>query len=115
MNDVNKIEKLLSDEKYLNKYIDNISNKQIEIPADLKENISSKIYRKKKKFYLDICKIAACLIFSLAICQSDFITNDKLGEYTKKEIKQENTYVKEKISDICDIFTKPIDKGGKEK
>ena len=65
---INQIDKLLKEDIIFENYIKKIEKKQIETPVDLKEKIKSKINKKKKVLYIDICKIVACLIFSLAIC-----------------------------------------------
>ncbi len=102
------IDKLLNDDINLENYISKIEKEQIEIPSNLQERIISKVNTKKKILYTDICKIAACLIFSLAVCRMDFIKNDEIlkQEYEKT---QENVSVSQKISDFCKWFTTPLE------
>lgn len=116
MNKFNKIDELLENENELEKYINNIEKQSMETPPNLKEKINIKITKKKNKYYIDICKIAACLIFSLAICRMDFITNDEIKNYKKEEDKPKSTIaINEKISDFCKWATTPIEKEEEEK
>lgn len=117
MSDIQKlkeIDQLLNDDVQLEKYINEIQEKQIETPLNLKEKISSKISRKNKKFCIDICKIAACLIFSLAICRTDFIKNDDFKKREPEEVKT-TISIDEKISDICKWLTTPLNFEKEEK
>lgn len=107
MNRLNKIDRLLNDESSLDKYINEINQKQIEVPLDLSQNIMTKVNRKKKKYYADICKIAACLIFSLVICRTDFVKYDKMSDY-KVEKPKTSISINEKLSDFCKWFTTPL-------
>lgn len=114
MNELEKIDKLLQDDISLEKYINEIQNKEVEVPDNLKSKIFSKINNKKKRKYADICKIAACLIFSLAVCRMDFIKNDELK--TKEEEKPKTTIsINEKLSDFCKWVTTPLEIEKEEK
>lgn len=116
MNKLNKIDELLENENKLEKYINDIEQQTIETPQNLKEKINLKITKKKNKYYTDICKIAACLIFSLAVCRMDFITNDEIKNYKKEEDKPKSTIsINEKISNFCKWVTTPIEKEEEEK
>lgn len=121
MNNLEKINGLLQDDEKLNKYINKIEigqieTSQIETINNLKENILFKINQKKKNKYEDICKIAACLIFSLAVCRMDFIKNDEIKVYQQKEDKPKVAIsINEKISDFCKWATTPIEKEEEEK
>lgn len=111
MNKLEKIDKLIENDFKLEKYINEIQEKKIEIPEDLEEKVLSKINKKKKNKYADICKIAACLIFSLAVCRMDFITNDEIKNYQQEKDKPKSTIsINEKISDFCKWATTPIEK-----
>lgn len=114
MNKLEKIDELLRDDIKLEKYINEIEKYQIQSSKNLEEKILSKINKKKKNKYADICKIAACLIFSLAICRTDFIKNDEIVK--KEENKPKTTLsINEKISDFCKWATTPIEKEEEEK
>lgn len=109
-----EIDKLLEEDINLENYIKNIEEKQIKTPTELKEKIISKINKKKKVRYIDICKIAACLIFSLTICRTDFIKNDEISKYKENKPKTSIT-ITEKLSDFCKWFTTPIEIEKEEK
>lgn len=118
MSKLENIDNLLKNDGYLEKYISEIEKKEIQSPSDLEQNILSKINRKKKNKYADICKIAACLIFSLAICRTDFIKNDEFTTSkieTKSQSKETSTTINKKISDICKWLTTPIEFEEEEK
>lgn len=108
MSKLEEINKLLNNDINLENYINKIEKEQIEVPSNLQERIISKVNTKKKILYTDICKIAACLIFSLAVCRMDFIKNDEIltKEYEKP---QKNISISEKISDFCKWFTTPLE------
>lgn len=111
---LDKIDKLLNDEIVLQNYINKIEENKIDIPSNLNEKILSKIYRKKKVLYMDICKIAACLVFSLVICRTDFIKNDNISKY-KSERPKTTISINEKLSDFCKWFTTPLEIDKEEK
>lgn len=114
MNRIDKIDKLLKNDLDLEAYINEVEEKQIKIPLNLKERIITKINRKRRIYYTDICKIAACLIFSLAICRTDFIKNDDISKYKDKDPKT-SISINEKISDFCKWFTVPLEIEKEEK
>lgn len=114
MKKINKIDELLNDDIYLEKYISEINQKQVEIPLDLNQKIMSKVNRKKKKYYTDICKIAACLIFSLVICRTDFIMNDKMSEH-KNDKPKTSISINEKLSEFCKWISTPLEIEKEEK
>ena len=114
LNKYNKIDKLLENENELERYIRDIEQQKIETPPDLKEKINLKITKKKNKYYVDICKIAACLIFSLAVCRTDFIKNDEIVKKEEQETKT-TISISEKISDFCKWAITPIEKEEEEK
>ncbi len=116
MNKLEDIDKILKNDEYLEKYIKHIEKKEIQSPSNLAQNILSKINRKKKNKYADVCKIAACLIFSLAVCRMDFIKNDEMKFYQQEEDTPKTTIsINEKISDFCKWATTPIEKEEEEK
>lgn len=108
MNKLQKIDKILEDKNFLENYISEIEDKQIKVPSNLEQKILSKINKKRKIYYEDICKIVACLIFSLAICRTDFIKNDELSNYEFDKPKA-SISINEKISDFCKWFTTPLE------
>lgn len=108
MNKLEKIDKLLNSDFDLENYINELDKTNIDIPTNLKEKIKLKINKKKNIYFADICKIAACLIFSLAICRTDFIKNDNISEY-KDEKPKTSISINEKISDFCKWFTTPLE------
>lgn len=108
MSKLQEIDKLLNDDINLENYINEIEKQNIQTPSNLQERIVSKINRKRKVRYADICKIAACLIFSLAVCRMDFIKNDEILTY-EYEKPQKNISISEKISDFCKWFTTPLE------
>lgn len=114
MKNLDEIDILLENDYCLQNYINEIDKKQTKAPPYLQENILLKITKKKRKLHIDICKIAACLIFSLTICRTDFIKDDNIG---KKEIEKTKTTISinEKISDFCKWVTTPIEKEEEEK
>lgn len=111
MKKIDKIDKLLNDDMELEKYLESLETKNIKIPDNLNECINIKVQNKKNKYLVGICKIAACLIFSLAICRTDFIQNDQFNKKEKIDTK-DNIVVEQKISEFCKIFTTPINLGG---
>lgn len=116
MNKLEKIDELIENDFKLEKYINEIKDKEIKMPEDLEEKVLSKINKKKKNKYADICKIAACLIFSLAVCRMDFIKNDEIKDYQQEEDKPKSTIsINEKISDFCKWVTTPIEKEEEER
>lgn len=108
-----EIDKLLEEDVNLEIYIKNIEEKQIKTPIELKEKIITKVNKKKRVLYVDICKIVACLIFSLAICRTDFIKNDNILRY--KDNKPNTSIINEKLSDFCKWFTTPTEIEKEEK
>lgn len=114
MNKIDKINELLQDDVYLRDYINEINKKQTEIPSNLEDNIITKVNKKKKIYYVEICKIAACLIFSLAICRTDFIKSDNISKY-KEEKEMTSISINEKLSDFCKWFTTPLEIEKEEK
>lgn len=113
-NKIDKINRLLENDIDLESYINKIEKNKIEIPINLQEKVRSKINRKRKIYYADICKIVACLIFSLAICRTDFIKEDKISNYKHEETKT-SIEINEKLSDFCKWFTTPIEINKEEK
>lgn len=114
MNKIDKIDDLLKNDFNLENYINEIDKKEIKETSNLKEKIITRINRKRKMYYTDICKIAACLIFSLAICRTDFIKNDDISRY-KNERPKTNISISEKVSDFCKWFTMPLEIEKEEK
>lgn len=113
MNELDRIDKLLQDDISLEKYINEIQEKKVDTPENLKSTIISKINRKKKRKYSDICKIAACLIFSLAVCRMDFVKNDDIK--TKEERPKTTISINEKLSDFCKWVKTPLEIEKEEK
>lgn len=108
MNKIDKIDELLKNDFNLDNYINETEKEEIKVPSNLKEKIITRINRKRKIYYTDICKIAACLIFSLAICRTDFIKNDEISRY-KYEKPKTSISISEKVSDFCKWFTMPLE------
>lgn len=115
MNKIEKINQLLSDERELDAYIENLEKQDVCVPKDLNKNILVKVQNKKNKYYMNVCKIAACLIFGLAICRTDFIINDNFDDYQEKESTSSKIEIREKFSDVCSFLRTPINIEGKEK
>ena len=69
----------------------------------------------KKKNYMNICKIAACLIFGLVVCRTEFITQDNFNTYQEREEIESRVEIQEKFSDLCSFLRTPIKQEGKEK
>ena len=114
MDKLEKIDQLLHDDINLEKYINNIEKNQThQSTHDLQRKILSKINQKKKNKYADICKIAACLIFSLAVCRTDFIKNDEIKIHKEDEPKT-TISINEKLSDFCKWAITPIEKEEEE-
>ena len=109
MNKLEKINELLLDDSKLEKYINEIEKSKEPETKILEEKIISKINKKKKNKYADICKIAACLIFSLAICRTDFIIDDNVKKYEEDKPKN-NITINGKLSDCWKWVTTPIEK-----
>ena len=114
MNRIDKIDELLQDDIRLEEYINEVNKKLIEIPPNLEESIITKVNKKKKIYYVGICKIAACLIFSLAICRTDFIKSDNISKY-KEDKEKTSISINEKLSDFCKWFTTPLEIEEEEK
>lgn len=115
MKNLDEIDNLLENDFYLENYINEINKKQVKIPADIQKNILLKITKKKRKIHIDICKIVACLIFSLTICRTDFIINDNIAKKEEKEKTKTTISINEKISDFCKWVTTPLEKEEEEK
>ena len=114
MKKIDRINELLNDDLKLEKYLQNLDKKEIDIPSKLNNSILNKVNTRKKLYYFNILKIAACLIFTLAICRTDFIKNDNLV-INKYEKKQEYSKFQEKVSDICVFLRTPLNIERKEK
>lgn len=115
MNKIEKINQLLSDEKELDAYIENLEKQDVCVPKDLNKNILTKVQNKKNRYYMNICKIAACLIFGLAICRTDFIMQDNFVTKQEKQSSSTKIQMQEKFSDVCSFLRTPINIEGKEK
>lgn len=111
MDKLEKIDKLLQDDISLEKYINEIEKVEIQAQSTdkLQRKILSKINKKKKNKYSDICKIAACLIFSLAVCRTDFIKEDNI-KTNKNDEPKITISINEKLSDFCKWVITPIEK-----
>ena len=112
MNKIKKIDELLSDDSKLENYLHHLEKQDVCVPKNLNHQILLKIHRQNKKYYMNICKIAACLILGLVICRTDFITNDNFEVFTKKESQtlSYDTKFQEKFSDICGFLKTPLEK-----
>ena len=108
MNRIEKINKLLSDEKELYIYIENLEKRNFSIPRDLNKNILLKVQKYKNKYYINICKIAACLILGLAICRTDFIVQDDFITCEERQTISTKKEIQEKFRDICNFLKTPI-------
>lgn len=114
MKEIEKINKLLSDEDELGQYIQNLEKRDVCVPQDLKRNILIKVKNQKRKYYMNICKIAACLIFGLVVCRTDFIIQDNFNTYEEREKKESRVEIQEKFSDVCSFLRTPVNQEGKE-
>lgn len=110
-NNIQKIDILLNDEKELQKYINNIENTQISYSNVLENKILSTVSKKKSVYYANICKMVACMILAIILCQTDYIKSTNFNEKEKinHEIVQKETFLNEKINEISDFFMKPIE------
>lgn len=108
MDKLKKIDEILSDDSILEKYIYEIEKNKTQVPANLEKRINLTINKNKKNKYTCIFKIAACLIFSLAICRTDFIKNDNFKKY-EFNIKTTNITKNEKISEFCEWLKTPLE------
>lgn len=115
MKKINRIDQLLSDENELENYLASVEEQEICVPQDLKKNIFIKVNNQKKKNYMNICKIAACLIFGLVVCRTEFITQDNFNTYQEREEIESRVEIQEKFSDLCSFLRTPIKQEGKEK
>lgn len=111
---LNQIDDLLKYDLSFENYVKEIEKKQVDIPSDLSGKILFKINKKKKSRYVDICKIVACLIFSLAICRTDFVKNDEILK-CKDDNSRKSIVITERLSDFCKWFTTPIEIEKEEK
>lgn len=114
MNKIEKIDQLLSDEKELDAYIENLEKQDVCVPKDLNKNILFKVQRHKNRYYMNICKIAACLIFGLAVCRTDFMMQDDFINYEEKQTISTRTEIQEKFSGVCSFLRTQINIEGKE-
>lgn len=112
-----KIDKLLSDDKKFNKYIENIEKQNILDNESLKNRILSKVKGeapKKKIGYINILKIAACTIFAIFVCELAVIKDDtfrKEGAVTgtgENKLSIMYTNMKTKLNDINGIMLNPV-------
>lgn len=111
MNKMQIIDELLKDDCKLEKYIDDIEKTQIQKPENIDKKILSKINKNKKTKFADICKIAACLVFSLSLCRTDLIKNDDIKIYEEQKTKTSiSIQISEKLSDFCKWAITPIEK-----
>lgn len=110
-NNIQKIDILLNDEKELQKYINNIENTQISYSNVLEDKILSRVSMKKSVYYANICKMVACMILAIILCQTDYIKSTDFNNKEKinNEIVQKETFLNEKINEISDFFMKPIE------
>lgn len=115
MKEIKRIDQLLSDENELENYLASLEKQDVCVPQDLKKNIFIKIKNQKRKNDMNICKIAACLIFGLVICRTEFITQDNFNTYQEKEKVESRIEIQEKFSDLCSFLRTPIKQEGKEK
>lgn len=114
MKEIEKINQLLSDENKFESYIENLEKQDVCVPKDLNKNIFEKVQNHKKKYYMNICKIAACLIFGLAVCRTDFIMQDDFVLRKEKQTLSAKVQIQEKFSDVCSFLRTPINIEGKE-
>lgn len=114
MNKIEKINQLLSDQKELDTYIEDLEKQDVCVPRELNKNILLKVQRQKNKYYMNICKIAACLIFGLAICRTDFIMKDDFLTYEERQPTSTKLEIQEKVSGVCSFLKTPINIEGKE-
>ncbi|MEG2348651.1 MAG: hypothetical protein RSB67_03285 [Clostridia bacterium] len=120
-----KIEKMLIDDKLLNKYIENIEkteDQKFNIPVDLEIKLKTRIKDEQKlrpklklvinKKFIDVSKIAACTILALLLWQitfPSFITYASTDHRTYK-IKGQEIYIKidNGMKKLSKFFNSPI-------
>lgn len=105
-----KIELLLDNDNELDKYINDIENTQISYPNKLEEKILLKVNRNKSVYYLNICKMVACVVVALILCQTNYIKGTDFNKQNQvnQEVIQKNTFLDNKLNEISNFFMKPI-------
>lgn len=102
MNEIERIEKILSNENFFNEYIKEIENKDIKIPDNLESDIYNKLSKEKNikvnihKFnFIDIIKIAACTILSVILWQFTlFSSSVYASKISERKEKRNEVYIK---------------------
>lgn len=112
-NKINKIDKLLKDNNYFNDYIEDIENKQIDVPLNIEYNLKQKITNEnpnnKYKFY-DILKIAACTILALMLWQITFPSFVSYANVSDKDCNNREIYneIDSTMIKFSEFFNNPI-------
>lgn len=100
MERIQEIERLLRDDGALEQYLVELERVDLPVPETVAETIRMRVRRKRRRFYADIAKVAACLVLSLSIANAEFVISGedaKLTEFTQN--------VEEKISDFYGNLT----------
>ncbi len=114
MKDINikieKIDKLLEDDDYLNEYIRSLDKKDIKVSKDLKTKITNRLEKRGKKIsYINVLKIAACTIFAVTICECSILFEKQRPEVVKEDkISSVYSAIMVKLNDINEMMLSPI-------
>lgn len=120
---LNKIEMLLNDETTLDKYIEEIDEKELNMPINLQSKLLSNTERKFniKVFvveqYANILKIAACTIFAILMWENTLPKDFGNSKPFEMGIKQSSIYasIDNTLKNINSFFTKPINLNKEER
>lgn len=102
MNREEQIEALLQDEEYLRCYLEEMDVVDVTVPETLNVMIRKRVLRKRRRLIADIAKIAACLVLSISIANTELVINGADAQLL--EITQS---AEEKISDFYQAWTTP--------
>lgn len=115
---IQKIDSLLSDDVEFEEYIKKIEDTQISnLNHRLEEKILSRVNKVKKVYYFNLCKIAACMILAIILCQTDYIKNTNFNNthQLNKEVVQKSNFLTDKINQVNNFLMKPINMEKEEK
>lgn len=124
-----QIDLLIQDDLNIEKYIQEVEEKNVEIPSNLSLKILEKIKEKQlcenknvKKFtlkinYLNILKIVACTMFSIILWETVLSKNVSYASTEIKPDKQISSFylkIEEKVKVISEFFLGPLNIEGRE-
>lgn len=100
MNREEQIDALLQEEEYLRCYLEELDATEVAVPETLNTAIRNRVSRKRRKRLADLAKIAACLVLSISIANTELVINGADAQLL--EITQS---AEEKISDFYQAWS----------